>query len=232
MPILPYESDIYPDTLLESPPTDAKWWAAYTFSRREKVFMQRLRKLAVPFYAPLIKKTTLFASERVRTAFVPLFPGYVFFCGNDEQRQEAFKTKCVVRIIKVPDESELIFDLRQIHQLVASDALLSPEARLVPSRKARIQSGRFAGIEGTVIKRRGKETLLVAVNFLQRGVSVALEETATPSVESYVASVKSQLFHKAGCKSATTVLEKNLVHYAMRDEAIAAGKTACHECNP
>jgi hypothetical protein len=30
MPILPYESDIYPDTLLELPPPEAKWWAAYT----------------------------------------------------------------------------------------------------------------------------------------------------------------------------------------------------------
>jgi hypothetical protein len=132
----------------------------------------------------------------------------------------------------VPDESELINDLRQIHQLVASDAQLSPETCLVSSRKERIQSGPFAGIEGTVIKRSGKDTLLVTVNFLQRGVSVALEETAAPSVQSYVASVKSQFFHKAGCKSATTVLEKNLVHYATRDEAIAAGKTPCHECNP
>jgi transcriptional antiterminator RfaH len=163
---------------------------------------------------------------------VPLFPGYVFLCGDDGQRIEAFKTKCVVRILEVPNESELIFDLRQIHQLIALDTPLTPEARLLPCMKARIQSGRFAGIEGTVIKRCGKDTLLVAVNFLQLGVSVALEETAASSVESYVASVKSQFFHKAGCKSATTVLEKNLVHYATRDEAIAAGKKPCHECSP
>jgi hypothetical protein len=163
---------------------------------------------------------------------VPLFPGYVFLCGNDDQRLEALKTKCVFRIIEVPDEAELINDLRQIRQLIALDALLSPEPRLLPRRKARIRSGRFAGIEGTVIKRRGRDLLLVGVSFLQRGVSVALEETPPPSVESYVASVKSQFFHKAGCKSATTVVKKNLVHYATRDEAIVAGKQPCAECKP
>jgi len=26
------ESDIYPDTLLDCPPPDARWWAAYTFA--------------------------------------------------------------------------------------------------------------------------------------------------------------------------------------------------------
>ena len=156
MPILPYESDIYPDTLLDSPPTDARWWAAYTLARREKVFMERLRKFNVPFYGPLIKRTTRSPSGRVGTAFVPLFPGYVFLCGNEEQRAEAFKTKCVVRIIEAPDKAELLFDLRQIQQLIASDAPLTPEARLSKGMKVRIRSGPLSGIEGEVIKRRRK----------------------------------------------------------------------------
>ncbi len=48
----------------------------------------------------------------------------------------------------------------------------------------------------------------------------------------YVASKNSPVFHKAGCKSAARISEKNLVHYATRDEAIRAGKTPCKECNP
>ena len=56
-------SDIYPDTLLDSPPPDARWWAAYTLARREKVFMERLRKFNVPFYGPLITKTTRSPSD-------------------------------------------------------------------------------------------------------------------------------------------------------------------------
>jgi hypothetical protein len=55
---------------------------------------------------------------------------------------------------------------------------------------------------------------------------------ATPLTESYVASRNSAVFHKADCKSAVRIVEKNLVRYANRDEAIQAGKKPCHECNP
>ncbi len=181
MAILPDESEIYPDTLLDSPPTDARWWAAYTLARREKVFMERLRKFNLPFYGPLITKTTRSPSGRVGTAFVPLFPGYVFLC-NEEQRAEAFRTKCVVRIIEAPDKAELLFDLRQIYQLIASDAPLTPEARLSKGMKVRIRSGPLSGIEGSVIKRHGKDTLLVAVNFLQQGASVMVEDYETERI--------------------------------------------------
>ena len=144
--------------------------------------MERLRKFNVPFYGPLIERTTRTPSGRVRPGFVPLFPGYVFLCGNDEQRLEAFRTKCAVRIIEAPDHAELIFDLRQIRQLIASGAPLSPEARLRKGMKVRIRSGPLSGIEGSVIKRHGKDTLLVAVNFLQQGASVVVGDFETEKV--------------------------------------------------
>jgi phosphatidylserine/phosphatidylglycerophosphate/cardiolipin synthase-like enzyme len=48
----------------------------------------------------------------------------------------------------------------------------------------------------------------------------------------FVASKNSQVFHKAGCKGAAKISEKNLVKYATREEAIQAGKKPCHECQP
>ena len=43
---------------------------------------------------------------------------------------------------------------------------------------------------------------------------------------------RSHGFHRPDCKSAAKISEKNLVHYATRDEAIQAGKKPCAECNP
>ena len=64
-------------------------------------------------------------------------------------------------------------------------------------------------------------------------IEPSTEETAPAAVsDGYVASKNSQVFHKPDCKSAAKILEKNLVHYATRDEAIAAGKKPCPECNP
>ena len=48
----------------------------------------------------------------------------------------------------------------------------------------------------------------------------------------FVASKNSQIFHKASCPSAKRISPNNLVSYATRDEAIAAGKRPCERCNP
>lgn len=48
----------------------------------------------------------------------------------------------------------------------------------------------------------------------------------------FVASKNSQVFHKASCPSAKRISSNNLVSYATRDEAIAAGKKPCERCNP
>ncbi len=53
-----------------------------------------------------------------------------------------------------------------------------------------------------------------------------------PAAAGYVASRNSQVFHRADCKSAARISEKNLVRYNTRDEAIQAGKRPCGECKP
>ena len=48
--------------------------------------------------------------------------------------------------------------------------------------KVRIRSGPFAGIEGEVIKRRGKDMLLVAVTFFQQGASIVVGDFETERI--------------------------------------------------
>ena len=59
-----------------------------------------------------------------------------------------------------------------------------------------------------------------------------MADAASRPTEGYVASARSQVFHRVDCKSAAKISEKNLVRYNTRDEAIQAGKKPCHECNP
>jgi len=54
----------------------------------------------------------------------------------------------------------------------------------------------------------------------------------TPVTEGYVASKNSAVFHRADCKSVSTISAKNLVKYNTRDEAIQAGKKPSQDCNP
>ncbi len=76
----------------------------------------------------------------------------------------------------VGQPTELVEDLRQLQSLISLDAPLSPERRLEPGTKVRIRTGPFAGFEGTVFRRDRETRLLVAVRFMDQGVSVAVED--------------------------------------------------------
>lgn len=179
MPILQRDIDIYPDDLLTTAcqtPGEQCWWALYTLSRREKELMRRLLADRIPFYGPLVPKRTKSPSGRVRTAHLPLFSNYVFLYGTNEDRFEAMKSNCVSRYVQVADGAELTRDLKQFYDLIAMDTPLTPESRLVPGQRVRIRSGRFRGFEGTIIRREREVRLLVAVNFLQQGASLLLDD--------------------------------------------------------
>jgi len=180
MPILPYEPHIYPvdlfDRLGVSETQTGRWWALYTLPRREKELMRRLRQGEVAHYSPLVKRRTRSPNGRGRVSYVPLFPSYVFLYGSTDQRYQALATNCVSRCLEVSDPGRLAYVLRQIQRLIEADAPLTPEARLRPGMRVRIRSGALVGLEGTILKRRGETRLLVAVEFLQRGASILLED--------------------------------------------------------
>lgn len=186
MPILPPEPDIYPEDLLTAAQPDvpeAKWWALYTLPRREKDLMRRLHRMQIAFYGPMVKRRNRSPGGRVRMSQVPLFQGYVFLYGPEAARYQAVTTGCVSKCLEVVDGRQLAADLKQIHQLIGSDAPLTPEARLEPGMRVRIRSGPLMGLEGTVIKRHGAQRLLVVVHFLQQGVSMQMEDFQVEQIE-------------------------------------------------
>ncbi len=138
--------------------------------------MRKLAAATIPFYAPLVKRRLRSPGGRVRLSFVPLFPGYVFSLVDDDQRRTALATNTVARWLPIGDPAGFVSDLRNIKRLIASDQPLTPEALLEPGQPVRVRSGPLQGLEGTVVKRRGGERLVVAVRFLNQGASIELED--------------------------------------------------------
>ena len=180
MPILPRQRDLFPADLLDvEPPAGddlARWVAFYTLSRREKDLMRKLEAAAVPFYAPLIRRRLRSAGGRTRDSHVPLFAGYVFSRVDDDQRRAALATNTIARWLPIADDTGLVKDLRAIKRLIDADQPLAPEARIEPGQQVRVCSGPLRGIEGTVVRRQGGQRLVVAVQFLNQGASVELED--------------------------------------------------------
>jgi transcription antitermination factor NusG len=187
MPILAAEPCLFPHDLLQRDffcgPAGPRWWAVYTLSRHEKTFMRRLRVRDVPHYGPMIAKRTRSPRGRMRTAHVPLFANYVFVFGGDEARHEVLTTNCVSRCLEVPNVEQFVADLRQIQRLIDSNAALTPESRLMPGRRVRIRGGCLTGMEGVIVQRRGESRLLISVDFLQRGASIAVDDFDVEAID-------------------------------------------------
>jgi transcription antitermination factor NusG len=76
----------------------------------------------------------------------------------------------------VADPAQLVEDLRQIRNLILTNAPLSPETRLEPGQKVRVKTGIFKGFEGTILRRENEIRLLISVRYMGRGASVALDD--------------------------------------------------------
>jgi transcription antitermination factor NusG len=167
-----------PGTAIESPLEEVatrRWWVAYNKPRQEKLLARHLLDFGVPFYLPLIPKDNLIRGRRVRS-YVPVFSSYVFMfcCGNE--RVLALKTNRIIHVLPVDDQAELQHDLMQLKRLIESNAPLTAEKRLAPGKRVRVRRGPFEGMEGTVIIRRGSCRLLIALNFLQQGASMEIDD--------------------------------------------------------
>jgi len=178
MPILPPETSLYPHNLLEdvtSEESDRCWWAIYTKARQEKSLARNLLGREIPFYLPLVRKDRCTRGRQV-SAYLPIFEGYLFLYGSDEERVSALTTNRISRVLPVRDEEKFLTDLGQLHHLIESDVPLTIERRLTRGDRVRVKSGAFRGVEGEIIRRENGTRLLVAVNYMEQGVSIEIDD--------------------------------------------------------
>ncbi|MBM4092628.1 MAG: antitermination protein NusG [Planctomycetes bacterium] len=190
MPILEQEASCHPADLLDaeqeplglpSLQDDRRWWAVYTKARQEKAVARHLVERDVPFYLPLIPKDNVIRNRRVRS-HIPLFTGYVFLFGSEDERVTTLATNRISRIFSVADQRQLWIDLANVALLIKNDAPLAIERRIITGDLVRVKTGLLKGLEGVVIKRHSKCRLLVAVRYLQQGVSVEIDDCALETI--------------------------------------------------
>jgi transcriptional antiterminator RfaH len=186
MPLLAAEPNVFPATLMEPTPpqlpAELCWWVVHTKPRQEKSLARQLLELQIPFYLPIVQKR-LRMRGRTMTSHVPLFAGYVFLLGNREQRVGALSTNRVVRTLPVADQDQLWRDLRQINQLIATGAPITPEDRLAPGVAVEIRTGPLAGLKGKILRTASGRRFVVEVDFIQQGASVLLDDYYLSTIE-------------------------------------------------
>jgi transcriptional antiterminator RfaH len=186
MPILPAEPDYYPPSLWDEPGEElgspgagragAAWWCLHAKPRQEKAIARELGKQGIAFYLPQVFQENRTPQGRRVRSLIPLFPGYLFLLGTQEDRLAALRGERLVRTLEVADQPSLERDLRQIQRMLASGLPVEPEPSAPVGSRVRIASGPLAGVEGTVIRRGTHERFVAVIGFLGRGATVDLED--------------------------------------------------------
>ena len=153
---------------------EGRWFVAHTKPRQEKALAWDVLGSGGRYFLPMYEVTRR-SRGRSWKSLLPLFPGYVFLCGNDEDRTRALKTNRIANIIQVVDQARLVTELSAIHRLVASKLAIDPYPRLHKGAGCRIRRGPLAGLEGHVERRRGRTRFVVNVTILGQGAMVEID---------------------------------------------------------
>lgn len=179
MPILAKDVDVSPPDLLSragTPVLDRRWYALYTKPRQEKMLLRRLQGGGKSYCGLLVPRRFRLPSGRLKTSFTPLFPGYVFLNGTDEDRYDAVCTDCVLQVLDVADGETLRMDLNRIYQAILSGREVTRIERLQRGQMVRIVSGPLSGHSGVLVAKKGKSRLVLSLSFIQQGAAVEIDD--------------------------------------------------------
>jgi len=177
MPLLKREPDLLPQDLFDLPVDGRPWWVAHVKSRQEKALARHLQPLGIPYYLPQ-REQKIRRAGRSFVSYLPLFPGYLFFRGADDDRQAAFRSNLVVQVIDVVDQPLLDVELGRLRTLQESGLPFVSHPYIEPGYAVSITDGPFRGYEGIAIRAKGQLRIVVSISLLRTSVAIEIDREA------------------------------------------------------
>ncbi len=154
-------------------PDDKAWVVVHTKSRREKKTAEFCKAAGIPNYLPLESRTFIYARKKVINR-VPLFPGYIFCCCAAKEKYHLLMTHHIARILAVTNQSRLLNNLEKIYLAQQGLLDLTPCQPVTAGQRVLVLAGPLTGYEGTVQNIKGRNRLILNVDFIQQAASVEI----------------------------------------------------------
>ncbi len=158
------------------------WWVAHTKSRNEKALAHDLINRDINYFLPMSWKVTHRTGRKIRS-LLPLFSGYLFFCGNENQRLGVLRTNRVANLIEVNDQEKLLGELLDIEQALRAGAVLTPHRYIKAGQRCRVLSGPLVDLQGIVLKTKTVTRLVLQVDMLGQAASVEIDTDLIEPIE-------------------------------------------------
>jgi transcriptional antiterminator RfaH len=159
-----------------------QWWVVHTKSRNEKALAHDLISRNISYFLPMTWKVRR-QSRRTIRSLLPLFSGYLFFCGQENDRVEVLRTDRAANLIEVKDQQKLLRELQQIEQALKAGVPVTPHKYVKEGQKCRVLAGPLLGLQGVVATTRGATRLVLQVDMLGQAASVEIDVDMIEPVE-------------------------------------------------
>jgi len=160
-----------------------RWWVAHTKSRNEKALAHDLKAKNISYFLPMTWKVRR-QTHRTIKSLLPLFTGYLFFCGDEPARIELLKTNRVANLLDVKNQEGFLRELVRFEQALRAGAPLMPHKYIEAGQWCRVIAGPLLGLEGVVVQTKGNTRLVLQIDMLGQAASVEIDMDMIEPAES------------------------------------------------
>ena len=150
-------------------PAGFAWLVVHARPRAEKKIALFCRTRSLPSYLPLRDKTHNYGGRK-RTFSTPLFTGYVFCCADPAGKSLLRQNQHAANVLEVYDQAGLLAQLRQVRQALTVGQIVEVLPYLEAGHRVRVTAGPLKGLEGVVLRAKGKTRIVVNVDMIQQSV--------------------------------------------------------------
>ena len=155
-----------------------RWYALYTRSRFEKKMLSELTDRNIEVFLPMREVLSRW-KDRKKRIWIPLFPGYIFVNHVDtpENRYKILNVPGAVRFVSVEGRAEPIPEeqIQSVRKFLESDIAIDPYPYMKVGSRVEIIAGPLRGIQGILVKKRGRFRFVLQVDLIRQAVSVEID---------------------------------------------------------
>lgn len=155
--------------------SSARWFAAYTASRREKQIVRELDERRVESFLPLYRPARRPNSHKL--VRLPLFPSYVFVHIALHDQLRVLQVPGVVRLVSFNGHPAALEDseIEAMRNALSAGVQAEPYPYIKIGREVEILSGPLRGLRGKVIRKNNRFRVVLSVDLLQRSIVADLD---------------------------------------------------------
>lgn len=164
------------DRGLCNPDATPQWYAVCTRSNHEKCAAAQLDLRSIQHFLPLYETVRKWKDRRKRVQF-PLFPGYIFVRIPLQERMRVLLAPGVVRLVgfdnrpvALPDE-----EIEALRSVLVRGLHSEPHPYLSVGRRMRITRGALEGLEGVLIRKKGRVRLVLSIDLIRQSAMIEVD---------------------------------------------------------